>query len=66
MISRDDLMHHRLQAWLRENKCEDLEYLGFYPDALGVDKHWYRIAENEVTVDCIEDLELVDAESDTF
>jgi hypothetical protein len=34
MISRDELMHHRLQAWLRENKCDDLEYLGFYPDAL--------------------------------
>ena len=64
MISRDELMHHRLQAWLRENKCEDLEYLGFYPDTLGVDKHWYRIAEHEVTVDCIEGLELVDAESD--
>jgi len=64
MISRDDLMHHRLQAWLREHNCSDLEYLGFYPDTLGVDKHWYRIAEHKVTVDCIEDLELVDAESD--
>ena len=65
MISRDDLMHHRLQAWLRENKCDDLEYLGFYPDTLGVHKHWYRIADHEVTVDCIEDLELVDAESES-
>jgi len=64
MISRDELMHHRLQAWLRENKCEDLEYLGFYEDTLGVHKHWYRIADHEVTVDCIEDLELVDAESE--
>jgi hypothetical protein len=69
MISRDDLMHHRLQAWLRENKCDDLEYLGFYPDTLGVDKHWYRVAEHEVTVDCIEDIEFagfVDAESDSL
>ena len=66
MISRDELMHHRLQAWLRENKCDDLEYLGFYSDILGVDKHWYRIAEHEVTVDCIEDLELVDAESESL
>ena len=65
MISRDELMHHRLQAWLRENKCDDIEYLGFYEDTLGVDKHWYRIAEHEVTVDCIEDLELVDAESES-
>ena len=40
MISRDDLMHHRLQAWLRENKSDELEYLGFYPDTLGEDKHW--------------------------
>lgn len=59
MISKDELMHHRLQAWLRENSSDDLEYLGFYPDTLGVDKHWYRIAEHKVTVDCIEDLELV-------
>ena len=64
MISRDDLMHHRLQAWLRENKCDDLEYLGEYEDILGTMKHWYRIADHEVSVDCIEDLELVDAESD--
>jgi len=59
MISRDDLMHHRLQAWLRENKSDDLKYLGFYPDALGVDKHWYQIGTHEVTVDCIEDIEFL-------
>ena len=58
--TKDDLMHHRLQAWLRENKTEDIEYLGFYPDVLGVNKHWYRIDTHEVTVDCIHDLELVD------
>ena len=67
MISRDDLMHHRLQAWLRENKCDDLEYLGFYPDILGVEKHWYLIGKtHEVSVDCIGDLELIDAESDSL
>ena len=67
MISRDDLMHHRLQAWMRENKCDDLEYLGSYPDASGLDRHWYLIAgEHEVSVDCIEGLDLVDAESDTI
>jgi hypothetical protein len=60
MISKAELMHHRLQAWMRENHCDDIEYLGFYPDKLGVDNHWYRIAEHEVTVDCIEDLELVE------
>ena len=65
MISRDELMHHRLQAWLRENKCDDIEYLGEYEDVLGIMKHWYRIADHEVSVDCIEDLELVDAESES-
>ena len=59
-ISKDDLMRCRLQAWLRENKTDDIEYLGFYPDVLGIDKHWYRIDTHEVTVDCIQDLELVD------
>jgi len=65
MISRDELMHHRLQAWLRENRSSDLEYLGFYKDVYGIDRHWYRIAEHEVTVDCIEGIDLVDAESDS-
>jgi len=66
MISRDELMHHRLQAWMRENKCKDLEYLGERPDICGEIKHWYRIAgEHEVSVDCIEGIDLVDAESDT-
>ena len=27
-VSSADLMHHRLQAWLRENTCKDIEYLG--------------------------------------
>ena len=66
MISRDELMHHRLQAWLRENKSEDLEYLGYYEDTLGVKRHWYRIDTNHVSVDCIEGIDLVDAESDTL
>ena len=64
MISRADLMHYRLQAWLREYKCDDIEYLGEYEDVLGIMRHWYRIAEHEVSVDCIEDLDLVDAESE--
>jgi len=66
MISRDELMHHRLQAWLRENQSEDLAYLGYYEDILGQLKHWYKIAEHEVSVDCIEDLELVEDESDSL
>lgn len=54
MISRDELMHLRLQAWLRENNSDDLEYLG---DRDG--KHWYRIGPHEVSADQVEDLELV-------
>ena len=69
MITQKELKHHRLQAWMRENKCDDIEYLGFYSDTFGVNKHWYRISDHEVTVDCIEDIEFagfVDAESDTL
>ena len=25
-ISKEELMHQRLQAWLRENQCEEFEY----------------------------------------
>ena len=60
MISKAELMHHRLQAWMRENKCDDIVYLGFYPDVTGSDNHWYRISDHEVTVACIEDLEPVE------
>jgi len=67
MISRDELMHHRLQAWLRENQSEDLTYLGYYGDTFGMLKHWYLIAgEHEVSVDCIEGLDLVEDESDSL
>ena len=53
-------MHKRLQAWLRENQCDEFEYLGVRPDAMGMPKHWYRIADHEVTADQVEDLELMD------
>ena len=66
MISRHELMHHRLQAWLRENNCDELEYLGVRPDITGEDNHWYRICTHEVTVDCIEDIELVGEESENY
>ncbi len=66
MISRDELMHHRLQAWIRENNCNDLEYLGFIPDSIGVNRHFYRIGDHRVPVDCIEELELVEDQGDTI
>jgi hypothetical protein len=53
--SNPELMHMRLQAWLREYKCDDIEYLGERDG-----EHYYRIADNEVSVSNIEDLELVD------
>ena len=49
-----ELMHLRLQAWLREHSCDDIEYLG-----LREGEHYYRIAEHEVPVSSIEDLEQV-------
>jgi hypothetical protein len=49
-----ELMHLRLQAWLREYKCDDIEYLGVREG-----EHYYRIAEHEVPVSSIEDLEEV-------
>jgi hypothetical protein len=53
-LSKSDLMHLRLQAWMRENSCDDLEYLG-----LRNGEHYYRIDTYEVPVSSIEDLEQV-------
>jgi hypothetical protein len=53
-LSKSDLMHYRLQAWLRENSCSDLEYLG-----LRNGKHYYRIDTHEVDVSSIESIEQV-------
>jgi|TARA_A100000164_G_scaffold100907_1_gene88260 hypothetical protein len=65
MPTKAELMHYRLQAWLRENKCEEFEYLGERPDSLGITQHWYSIAGTEVTADQIEELDLMeDAESE--
>ena len=65
MPTKSELMHYRLQAWLRENQCDEFEYLGERPDSLGIPQHWYRIADVEVTADQVEELELMDdAESE--
>ena len=64
-ISSADLMHHRLQAWLRENKCKDIEYLGERESyKSGKKQHFYRIGEHEVPVDAIEELEMVETEDE--
>lgn len=52
--TKSDLMHLRLQAWMREYRCDDIEYLGIREG-----EHFYRIAEHEVPVSSIEDLEEV-------
>ena len=59
-------MHHRLQAWLREHRCDDIEYLGEQEDKDGEMKHLYRIGEHEVFHDMIHELEMeiVDEEED--
>ena len=43
MPSKSELMHHRLQAILREHNFPYLEYLGLRPDSIGIEQHWYRI-----------------------
>ena len=67
-VSKSELIHHRLQAMLREHSFSDLKYLGVRPDSIGIDQHWCMIGENEVPVDAITELESVetDDESDTL
>ena len=67
-VSKSELIHHRLQAMLREHSFSDLKYLGIRSDSIGIDQHWYMIGDNEVPVDAITELESVetDDESDTL
>ena len=66
-VSKSELIHHRLQAMLREHSFRDLKYLGVRPDSIGVDQHLYMIGDNEVPVDAIQELESEDDdESDTL
>lgn len=58
-VSKSDLMHHRLQAWLREHTCEDISYLGEEDGT-----HWYQIGEHKVAHDMIEDLSMEEVEED--
>ena len=67
-VSQSELIHHRLQAILREHNMPDLKYLGVRPDSIGMNQHWYMIGDNEVPVDSITELESeeIDDESDTI
>ena len=59
-MKKSELIHWRLQAMLREHSFRDLQYLGVRPDSIGIDQHWYRIGEAEVSVDSIEELDSVE------
>ena len=53
-ISELDLLHHRLQAILRDYNMPDLEYVGERKSwKSGKIVHWYRIGEAEVPIDAI-------------
>ena len=57
-ISEIDLLHHRLQAILREYSMPDLEYIGERKSYKTGDMvHWYRIGSDEVPIDAITDFE---------
>lgn len=56
--SKTDLIHHKIQAAMRENifKEDQMKYLG-----LREGEHWYLIAgKHEVPVSSIEDFEMED------
>ena len=54
MPTREELLHYRLQAVMREHSFPDLEYIGERPSyKTGNMVHWYRIGKAEVPVDAI-------------
>ena len=57
-ISELDLLHHRLQAILRDYNMPDLEYLGERKSwKSGEMVHWYRVADAEDPIDAITEFE---------
>ena len=65
-ISELDLLHHRLQAIMRDYNFPDLEYLGERPSyKTGDNVHWYRIGEAEVPVDSITELDSEEEEDES-
>lgn len=64
-ISKSELIHHKIQAALRENLFmeDDLMYLGFNEDK---GEHEYKInGQHIVLASQIEDFDLVESEDDT-
>lgn len=64
-ISELDLLHHRLQAILRDYNMPDLEYIGerksWKTDEM---VHWYRIGNAEVPIDAITEFEAEETNED--
>ena len=57
-ISELDLLHHRLQAIMRDYNMPDLEYLGERKSwKSGEIVQWYKIGEAEVAIDAITEVE---------
>ena len=59
MPTREELLHYRLQALIREHSFPDLEYIG--EDDRG---HKYRIGNAEVYAEQITELDAVEEEDD--
>ena len=64
-ISELDLLHHRLQAILRDYNMPDLEYIverkSWKTDEM---VHWYRIGNAEVPIDAITEFEAEETNED--
>ena len=64
-ISELDLLHHRLQAILRDYKMPDLEYLGERKSwKSGEMVHWYWVGDAEVPIDAITEFETEENEDE--
>ena len=64
--SKNDLLHYRLQAIIRDNNMPDLEYIGKRKSyKSGKMTHHYRIGEAEVPVDAITELESEETEEES-
>ena len=66
MPTREELLHYRLQAVMREHSFPDLEYIGERPSyKTGNMVHWYRIGKAEVPVDAITEFDTEEEEDAT-
>ena len=66
MPTREELLHYRLQAVMREHSFPDLEYIGERPSyKTGNMVHWYRIGKAEVPIDAITEFEAEEDEDES-